>query len=118
MEAALPQRVSSKSAHTTAIKITSWNYRGLSSGVAYAELLADDADVIILSEHWLWLFDTDKFNSIHPQMLGAVVCDSRLTSECNLSKGVEELELDGGKFCKLASSQAFSLIESVLSVLT
>ena len=63
MEAALPQRVSSKSPHTTAIKITSWNCRGLCSGVAYAELLADDTDVI-LSEDWLSPFDTDKFNSI------------------------------------------------------
>ena len=69
------------------INIVAWNCRGVSSGLPYAETLAEHADVLILSEHWLWPFELHKLNDIHPCMEGHAVSDKRLTAECGLSKG-------------------------------
>ena len=55
------------------VKIISWNCKGLNSLLPYAEVLADDADIIVLNEHWLWSFDFHKFDGIHPDMKGTAV---------------------------------------------
>ena len=50
-------------------------------------MLADDADIIVLSEHWLWPFDLHKFDRIHPDMKGTAGADSRLSPDSELSRG-------------------------------
>ena len=50
-------------------------------------LLVESHDVVILSEHWLWPFETHKFLDLHPCMTVLAIPDGRLTPECNLSKG-------------------------------
>ena len=69
------------------LRIAAWNCRGLSSGLPYIEHLADNHDIIIISEHWLWPFELHKMKSIHPHMTGAATADSRLSPECNLVRG-------------------------------
>ena len=53
----------------------------------YIEHLADNHDIIIISEHWLWPFELHKMKSIHPHMIGAATADCRLSPECNLIRG-------------------------------
>ena len=69
------------------VKIISWNCRDLNSSLPCVEVLADDADIIVLSEHWLWPFDLHKFDGIHPNMKGTAVADSRLSPVSELSRG-------------------------------
>ena len=71
------------------VKIISWNCRGLNFSLPYVEVLADNADKIVLSEHWLWPFDLHKFDGIHPDMKGTAVADSRLSPDSELSRGCE-----------------------------
>ena len=65
------------------INIVAWNCRGL----PYAEMLAEHADVLILSEHWLWPFESHNINNIHPCMKGHAVSDKRCAPDCSLFKG-------------------------------
>ena len=69
------------------LKIAAWNCRGLNNALPYTEILAEGHDVIVLSEHWLWPFETHKFLNIHPLMSGHAIADRRLTPDCHLSKG-------------------------------
>ena len=64
-----------------------WNCRGLSNGLPYCELLVDSHDIVIISEHWLWPFELHKIQSIHPNMTGTAIADSRLNPECSLTRG-------------------------------
>ena len=73
--------------YASALSIMSRNCRGFSSGLPYAEVLAETSDVLILCEHWLWPFEVHKFKNIHPNINGLAVADKRLTPECNLSRG-------------------------------
>ena len=72
---------------TPVFKIAAWNCRGLSKAVPYVEILAEEHDVIVLSEHWLWPFETHKFLNVHPNMMGLVTTDKRLTPESHLTYG-------------------------------
>ena len=72
---------------TQNLRIAAWNCRGLSNGLPYIEHLADNHDIVIISEHWLWSFELHKLKNIHPNMLGAATANSRLTPECNLVRG-------------------------------
>ena len=72
---------------TPDLKIAAWNCRGLNKALSYIEILAEEHDVIVLSEHWLWPFETHKFVTVLPDMTGLAISDKRLTLECHLSNG-------------------------------
>ena len=72
---------------TSDFKIAAWNCRGLNKALPYIETLAEEHDVIVLNEHWLWPYETHKFLNAHPNMLGLAITDKRLTPQCQLSKG-------------------------------
>ncbi len=71
-----------------ALKVVSWNCRGLHNSVPYLHhLIAQDADIIILVEHWLWPFDLSRLNSIHPDFSATAVSDHRLNATSDLRRG-------------------------------
>ena len=113
-------RAANNQAHQTAeadtptsdFKIAAWNCRGLNKALPYIETLAEEHDVIVLSEHWLWPYETHKFLNVHPDMLGLAITDKRLTPECHLSNGCGGI---GGRASKSLQSQVLTLTESVPS---
>jgi len=50
--------------------------------------LEEEDDVVVLSEHWLWPFETHKFVTVLPDMTGLAISDKRLTPEFHLSTGL------------------------------
>ena len=51
-------------------------------------MLADSgSDVIVITEHWLWPFETYKLDAVHADFASLSVCDGRLTDTCDLSSG-------------------------------
>ena len=75
------------STFSPSLKVAAWNCRRLNNALPCIEILAEDHDVIVLSEHWLWPFEINKFLNLHPHMSGLAIADRRLTPECHLSKG-------------------------------
>lgn len=70
------------------ITLTSWNCRGLANAKLYLEhLINAGSDVIILSEHWLWPFNLDQLQNIHPDFVGFGYSDKRLHENSHLSRG-------------------------------
>ena len=45
------------------------------------KLVERGADIIVLSEHWLWPFDLYKLDEVHPDFTGLGHADSRLSEE-------------------------------------
>ena len=72
---------------STSLSIVAWNCRGLSTGLPYLEYLADQHDILIVSEHWLWPFELHEFSTLHPDYSGFAVADNRLTPTSNLQGG-------------------------------
>ena len=71
------------------VKITCWNCRGLSTTIPYLNRILDSgSDIVVLSEHWLWPYELNKLNEIHPGYHGLENADSRLSETSdNLRRG-------------------------------
>ena len=69
------------------LRIAAWNCRGFPNGLPYIEHLANNHDIVIISEHWLWPFELHKMQNIHPNMTATASADKRLNPECNLTRG-------------------------------
>ena len=70
------------------LKITTWNCRGLSSGEPYIHHLAEEGcDIIAITEHWLWPFESEKLCNIHTSFAAEVKTDTRLNENSTLSRG-------------------------------
>ena len=77
--------LSSPTPPPSSFTIASWNCRDIKSGLPYVVSLADNHDVIVLNEHWLWPFEIHKFLNLHPDMSGFAIADqknSRLRAIC------------------------------------
>lgn len=62
------------------LTITSWNCRGLSTGIPYLNHIFDSgSDIVVLSEHWLWPYELYKLDEIYSGYRVMGTADSRLT---------------------------------------
>jgi len=86
-----PQRspfVSHNPCQSEPINILSWNSRGLTSSVPYIQsLLCEKPSVLVLSEHWLWLYELTRLNDISDDYEATGKADSRLTETSNGGRG-------------------------------
>ena len=70
------------------LKVVSWNCRGLHNSVPYLHhLIAQDVDIIILEEHWLWPFELSHLSSIDSDFSVTAVFDQRLNATSDLRRG-------------------------------
>ena len=71
----------------TLLRVCVWNCRGLSQALPYIQHLAEEHDVIVLSEHWLWPYELHKLDEIHPDFVGFGISDRKLNAECSFTRG-------------------------------
>ena len=71
----------------TSLRVCTWNCHGLMQALPYIQELAEEHDVIILSEHWLWPYELHKLDEIHPDFASFGTSDQRLNAECTLTRG-------------------------------
>ena len=77
-----------QSNHQSSLSITSWNCRGLKNAIPYLNhLISEGTDIIALSEHWLWPYQLQCLENIHPDFDGFGVSDSRLNEHSDLTRG-------------------------------
>lgn len=70
------------------IKLTAWNCRGLTNAYPYLNhLISDGSEIIILLEHWLWPFNLDQLQDIHPDYAGFGFADKCLNEKSQLTRG-------------------------------
>ena len=70
------------------LEITTWNCRGLRSGEPYIRQLADEGnDIVVITEHWLWLFEAERLCQIHPLFTAEIKTDVRLNENSTLQRG-------------------------------
>lgn len=70
------------------IKLTTFNCRGIQNSVPYLHhLIEDGADIIAVTEHWLWPYQLLLLKDIHPSYEGFGYSDSRLDEHSNLFQG-------------------------------
>ena len=80
--------LSSDQSINPSLTFVTWNYRSLSSGEPYIHQLAECGnDVIVVGEHWLWPYETERLANIHPAFSADVKTDRRLTEESTLRRG-------------------------------
>ena len=80
--------LSSDQSINPSLTFVTWNCRGLSSGEPYIHQLAECGnDVIVVGEHWLWPYETERLANIHPAFSADVKTDRRLTEESTLRRG-------------------------------
>ena len=73
--------------HFRDVSLISWNCRGISNAVPYLLELSAKADIIFISEHWLWPYDLSKLDNIVPGFCGMGHSDNRLNDTSNLKRG-------------------------------
>lgn len=72
----------------TDLRVTTWNCRGLGTGEAYLnQLAAERSDVIVVTEHWLWPYESHRLKQVHPNFDAECRCDSRLSDTSSATKG-------------------------------
>jgi hypothetical protein len=71
----------------TSLMVCAWNCHGFSQALQYIQHLAQEHDVLVLSEHWLWPYELHKLDDIHPDFVGLGISHHRLNAECNFSRG-------------------------------
>ena len=60
----------------------------METGLPYIKsMIEDGSDVLVLSEHWLWPYETYKLNEIHSEFQCDCKSDARLNETTNLSRG-------------------------------
>ena len=70
------------------LKLTTWNCRGLTSGEPYIhELDNKGSDIIVITEHWLWPYETKRLSEVHPDYAAECTTDSRLHENSDLIRG-------------------------------
>ena len=70
------------------LRISTWNCRGLNRGEPYVHQLADNSsDVIVVTEHWLWPFESHRLSQVHPSFASEVKTDARLDENSSLTRG-------------------------------
>ncbi len=68
--------------------LTTWNCRDLNKGEPYRHQLADnDSDVVVVTEHWLWPFESQRLSQVHPSFAAETKTDSRLDENSSLLRG-------------------------------
>ena len=66
-----PSHTTRHSSSYNFLTVTTWNCRGLATATPYLHKLVErGADIIVLSEHWLWPFDLYKLDEVHPDFTG------------------------------------------------
>ena len=116
---------------TLPLKISSWNCRGLSNSTPYLNnLISECSDIIVISEYWLWPFELQHLNEIHPDFTGHGHVDIRLTSSSDgrglggvgviwrrdLDISVVHATTSDRIFCIKVTHQSSNLILSVIGV--
>lgn len=72
----------------SSLRITTWNCRGLRTGEPYLNRLAEKhSDIVVVTEHWLWPYESHKLANVHDDYNSEVVVDKRLTDCSNLTSG-------------------------------
>ena len=52
------------------LRIIGWNCRGLSNSIPYiTKLIKDGSDILVISEHWLWPYNLQQLDSVHPSFM-------------------------------------------------
>lgn len=70
------------------LRVTTWNCRGLNNGEPYLHQLADnDSDVVVVTEHWLWPFESHRLSQVHPSFAAETKTDARLDENSSLLRG-------------------------------
>ena len=70
------------------LKLTTWNCRGLTSGEPYIHELANKgSNIIVVTEHWLWPYETKRLSEVHPDFAAECTTDSRLHENSDLIRG-------------------------------
>ena len=69
------------------ICVQSWNYRDIMSGAPYVQHMAEEADIVVLCEHWLWPYQLHQLQLLHPEFKAFGVADKRLTETSDLNRG-------------------------------
>ena len=70
------------------MKMTCWNCHGLSSSPPYINsFLQDGSKILVLLEHWFWLYDLYKLSEINDEYDTVGKSDMRLTDEREGSRG-------------------------------
>ena len=83
-----PLSPSDQAHHHSPVRLTTWNCRGLNSGEPYIHQLAEEGcDIIAISEHWLWPFESNRLCQIHPSFTAELKTDPRLNENSTLSRG-------------------------------
>ena len=83
-----PSSPSSLDQPTSRLRVTTWNCRDLNTGEPYAHHLADtDSDIIVVTKHWLWPFESHRLSQVHPSFTAETVTDRRLDENSLLTRG-------------------------------
>ena len=68
--------------------ISTWNCRGLDGRGPYLSQLANDgSDVIVVTEHWLWPYESHRLSQVLPGFDAECCCDARLSEVSTLTSG-------------------------------
>ena len=100
MTAYYPAPIPTSSTTKLQLRLTTWNCRGLNSGELYIHHLAD---IIVITEHWLWPFESQRLSQVHPE----VTTDTRLNENSSLTRVVGVLGYCGGRLSMLVQSLVF-----------
>ena len=73
--------------HFSDLNLISWNCRGISNAIPYLHELSVRADIIFISEHWMWPYNLSKLDYILPGFSGMGCSDERLNDTTNLKRG-------------------------------
>ena len=70
---------------TTSVTVTTWNCRGVKNAVSYLHhLIENGSDIIAITEHWLWPYQSHTLQNIHPHYDGLGFLDNRLHENTDL----------------------------------
>ena len=58
---------------------------GINSSKEYLLNLLDQADIVVLTEHWLWPYSLHELNSLHLDITSAAVTDDRFNFNSDLT---------------------------------
>ena len=92
------------------LKLTTWNCRGLTTGEPYIHQLAEDgSDIIVVTEHWLWPYESKRLSEFHPAFSAECSTDARLHVNSDLERGC------GGVGIMFRKSLSISPLSSISS---
>ena len=93
-----PSHTNRHSSSYNFLTVTTWNCRGLATATPYLHKLVErGADIIVLSEHWLWPFDLYKLDEVHPDFTARAL--DMLTPGCQKRPTIREEAVVEWAFC-------------------